>query len=98
MCNEVPNGEITQNNSPETETLLREGRLPDLARNNSKSAIEAATQRRDEESFHKSAKHPTTYAETLIHYIKANTGAGMFAMGDAIKNSGLVLGPSLIAV
>lgn len=43
-------------------------------------------------------KHPTTYVGTLIHYVKANTGAGLFAVGEAIKNAGLVLGPSLLAL
>lgn len=36
---------------------------------------------------------PTTYAETLLHLIKGNMGSGMFAMGDAFKNAGLLLGP-----
>ncbi|KAE8749660.1 hypothetical protein FOCC_FOCC003647 [Frankliniella occidentalis] len=38
------------------------------------------------------------YLETFIHYVKANTGAGMFAMGEATKNSGILLGPALLAL
>lgn len=34
--------------------------------------------------------------ETMVHLIKANTGSGTFAMGDAIKNSGIVAGPLLL--
>ena len=33
------------------------------------------------------------YLETLIHILKANIGSGLFAMGDAFRNSGLVAGP-----
>ncbi|KAE8574065.1 proton-coupled amino acid transporter 1 [Halyomorpha halys] len=33
-----------------------------------------------------------TYFETLIHLLKGNVGAGLFAMGDAFKNSGIVVG------
>ncbi|XP_054275460.1 proton-coupled amino acid transporter-like protein CG1139 [Macrosteles quadrilineatus] len=40
-------------------------------------------------------RHPTTFFETLFHLIKGNIGSGMFAMGDAFKNAGLMLGPVL---
>ncbi|XP_075229617.1 neutral amino acid uniporter 4-like isoform X2 [Lycorma delicatula] len=40
-------------------------------------------------------KHPTSYLETLVNLVKGNSGAGMFAMGDAFKNAGLALGPIL---
>ena len=33
----------------------------------------------------------------MVHLIKANTGSGTFAMGDAIRNSGIVAGPLLLA-
>lgn len=35
------------------------------------------------------------YFETIINLIKAYSGSGMFAMGDAFKNAGLLLGPLL---
>ncbi|KAF2893775.1 hypothetical protein ILUMI_12397 [Ignelater luminosus] len=37
-------------------------------------------------------KHPTSYLETLMHLFKGNVGTGLFAMGDAFKNSGIILG------
>lgn len=36
---------------------------------------------------------PTNYLETLANLFKANVGTGCFAMADAIKNSGILLGP-----
>lgn len=36
--------------------------------------------------------HPTTYGETLMHLLRGNIGSGLFAMGDAFKNGGLILG------
>lgn len=35
----------------------------------------------------------TNYFEALANLFKANVGTGCFAMGDAIKNSGILLGP-----
>lgn len=40
-------------------------------------------------------KRQTTYSDTLLHLFKANIGPGCYAMPQAIKNSGLVLGSSL---
>lgn len=37
----------------------------------------------------------TTYAESLIHLFKANIGPACFAMGEAFKHSGLILGSCL---
>lgn len=37
----------------------------------------------------------TTYLETLMHILKGNVGSGVFAMGDAVKNGGLLLAPAL---
>ncbi|KAG4068674.1 hypothetical protein HA402_002365 [Bradysia odoriphaga] len=39
--------------------------------------------------------HPTTYLESLMHLLKGNVGSGVFAMGDAFKNGGIVLGTIL---
>ncbi|XP_065160550.1 neutral amino acid uniporter 4 [Atheta coriaria] len=41
-------------------------------------------------------EHPTSYGETLMHLFKGNLGSGLFAMGDAMKNGGIVLGPAAI--
>lgn len=41
------------------------------------------------------APPPTSYLETLMHLFKGNVGPGCFAMADAIKNGGLILGPIL---
>ncbi|XP_054275123.1 proton-coupled amino acid transporter-like protein CG1139 isoform X1 [Macrosteles quadrilineatus] len=40
-------------------------------------------------------KHPTSYSETLAHLLKGNIASGMYAMGDAFKNGGLLLAPFL---
>ncbi|XP_024872726.1 proton-coupled amino acid transporter 1 isoform X1 [Temnothorax curvispinosus] len=39
--------------------------------------------------------HPTSYLETMMHLFKGNVGSGIFALGDAFKNAGLLLGPPL---
>ncbi|XP_055303517.1 proton-coupled amino acid transporter-like protein CG1139 [Sitodiplosis mosellana] len=39
--------------------------------------------------------HPTSYVETLMHLLRGNIGAGVFGMGSAFKNGGIVLAPSL---
>ncbi|XP_044754833.1 proton-coupled amino acid transporter 2-like isoform X2 [Coccinella septempunctata] len=41
-------------------------------------------------------EHPTSYVETLMHLLKGNVGSGIFAMGDAVKNAGIVVGPIVI--
>ncbi|XP_066256484.1 proton-coupled amino acid transporter 1-like [Euwallacea similis] len=43
-------------------------------------------------------EHPTSYAETLMHLLKGNIGSGIFAMGDGIKNAGIILGPIVILI
>lgn len=35
------------------------------------------------------------YVETLMHLLRGNVGAGVFGMGDAFKNGGIILAPSL---
>lgn len=37
-------------------------------------------------------KHETSYFEALVHLFKAGIGSGCFAMGEAIGNTGIVLG------
>jgi solute carrier family 36 (proton-coupled amino acid transporter) len=54
---------------------------------------------KDLEAIKKSNKRPkTTYFETLIHFYKSNIGAACFALGEAFRNAGLILGSVLIAV
>lgn len=33
-----------------------------------------------------------------MHLFKGNVGSGLFAMGDAIRNAGLLLGPPIVIV
>uniref|UniRef100_A0A1B0DLT3 Amino acid transporter transmembrane domain-containing protein n=1 Tax=Phlebotomus papatasi TaxID=29031 RepID=A0A1B0DLT3_PHLPP len=39
-----------------------------------------------------------SYLETIVHVFKGNIGPGLFAMGDAMKNAGLILGPVLTVI
>ena len=48
------------------------------------------------EELHKD--HKTTYLETLMHLFKGNVGTGCYAMADAIKHGGLLMGPILTIV
>ncbi|KAJ3635084.1 hypothetical protein MTP99_008017 [Tenebrio molitor] len=43
-------------------------------------------------------KKPTNYFETLVHAVKAYVGSGIFAMGFAFSNSGMLLGPVTMLV
>ncbi|XP_044257487.1 proton-coupled amino acid transporter 1-like [Tribolium madens] len=43
-----------------------------------------------------SVEHPTSYGETLMHLFKGNVGSGIFAMGDAIRNAGILVGPGIV--
>ncbi|KAH8373593.1 hypothetical protein KR200_011400 [Drosophila serrata] len=40
----------------------------------------------------------SSYLETIVHLFKGNLGPGLFAMGDAFKNGGLVVAPILTMV
>lgn len=40
-----------------------------------------------------SSDHPTSYLETMMHMFKGNVGAGLFAMGYAFKNGGIIVSP-----
>lgn len=42
-------------------------------------------------------KHATTYVETIVHFVKAGLGAGIFSMAESYSNVGLVLAPILTA-
>lgn len=44
---------------------------------------------------HVTSDHPTSYGETLMHLLRGNIGAGVFGMGNAFKNGGLLLAPIL---
>ncbi|KAF5299699.1 hypothetical protein FQA39_LY11494 [Lamprigera yunnana] len=50
---------------------------------------------KDEEE-HEICKKPTNYWETLTHLLKGNVGPGIFSMGYAFKNSGMVMGLVLV--
>lgn len=43
-------------------------------------------------------EHPTSYAETLMHLLKGNIGSGIFAMGDGIRNAGIIVGPIVVLI
>jgi solute carrier family 36 (proton-coupled amino acid transporter) len=43
----------------------------------------------------KPKKHATTYLETIIHFVKAGIGAGIFAMAEAMSFTGIILGSCL---
>lgn len=40
-------------------------------------------------------KHPTSYLESLIHFVKGNVGSGVFAISEAFKLAGIILAPIL---
>lgn len=39
--------------------------------------------------------HPTSPGETFMHLLRGNIGAGLFGMGDAFRNGGIILAPIL---
>ncbi|KAF6202352.1 hypothetical protein GE061_004750 [Apolygus lucorum] len=68
-----------------SQTIRRALQLRNL-RQASKSSLPSQT------SMNRTIKHPTRYWETLVHLLKGNIGAGLFAMADAYKNAGLIGG------
>ncbi|KAF5299698.1 hypothetical protein FQA39_LY11493 [Lamprigera yunnana] len=52
----------------------------------------------EENEKHEHYKHQTNYLETLMHMLKSHIGPGIFAMGDAFKNSGMILGLTLLPI
>lgn len=52
--------------------------------------VKAAVEPQDDDETLK-----TSYMETMLHLFKGNVGTGCFAMADAMKNGGLLLGPVL---
>ncbi|XP_034667683.1 proton-coupled amino acid transporter 1 [Drosophila subobscura] len=57
-------------------------------------SIRKQPQDENEEEYHP----PTSYLETIVHLFKGNIGPGLFAMGDAFKNGGLIVAPLLTVV
>ncbi|XP_017151545.1 proton-coupled amino acid transporter 1 [Drosophila miranda] len=51
-----------------------------------------------DENEHGEYHPPTSYLETIVHLFKGNIGPGLFAMGDAFKNGGLIVAPLLTVV
>ncbi|XP_030758144.1 proton-coupled amino acid transporter 2 [Sitophilus oryzae] len=43
-------------------------------------------------------EHPTSYVETLMHLLKGNIGSGIFAMGDGMRNAGIIVGPIVVLI
>lgn len=41
---------------------------------------------------------PTSYMATMVNLFKGNVGTGCYAMADAMKNGGLILGPILTLI
>ena len=36
------------------------------------------------------------YLTTMMHLVKGYVGTGIFAMGEGFKNSGMIMGPTLL--
>ncbi|XP_046676952.1 proton-coupled amino acid transporter-like protein pathetic isoform X1 [Homalodisca vitripennis] len=70
--------------------LLEQGKPNDTSED-----VENQPEEKGSDGHSLGVKHPTTYLESLFHLIKGNIGSGVFAMGDAFKNAGLLLAPVL---
>ncbi|KAK7791681.1 hypothetical protein R5R35_002051 [Gryllus longicercus] len=62
----------------------------DIPRNNESSMVLTPT-----DDHPRMVRHPTSYLETLTHLLRGNIGSGLFAMGDAFRNAGLLLAPAV---
>ncbi|RZF48516.1 hypothetical protein LSTR_LSTR011074 [Laodelphax striatellus] len=83
--------------APEKCINTHQSELP-LLLSEGENGVRLQEEEKGDDDLHPGVKHPTSYIETLINLIKGNTGAGMFAMGDAFKNAGLLLGPMLTII
>jgi hypothetical protein len=66
-----------------------------------KSSSALYKRRRSFESFQEliDQNHPpTSYLETMMHLLKGNVGTGCFAMADAMRNGGIILGPIMTLI
>lgn len=74
----------------------------DAEKNNNNNRITTTVAReksqKKEDHHHGGSDHPTSYLEAMMHMFKGNVGAGLFAMGDAFKNGGIVVSPILTVV
>uniref|UniRef100_T1GGR6 Amino acid transporter transmembrane domain-containing protein n=1 Tax=Megaselia scalaris TaxID=36166 RepID=T1GGR6_MEGSC len=70
----------------------------DIEKNSQNNKSENVEKPAKKEDPHGSSDHPTSYAETMMHMMKGNVGAGLFAMGDAFKNGGIVVSPFLTLI
>jgi solute carrier family 36 (proton-coupled amino acid transporter) len=67
----------------------------------SKKQSEDMIQRRNAaklENFHQGSHPPTSYIETMMNLLKGNVGTGCFALPEAIKHGGIILGPIFILI
>ncbi|KAL5275592.1 SLC36A4 family protein [Megaselia abdita] len=78
---------------------MRETMSGDIEKNNNaRKASVGQEKEQKKEDPHGGSDHPTSYLETLMHMFKGNVGAGLFAMGDAFKNGGIVVSPILTII
>ncbi|XP_037937739.1 proton-coupled amino acid transporter 1 [Teleopsis dalmanni] len=71
---------------------------PNQSDNTELSNVTSDTKKKDESKSSGTNHPPTSYMETIIHLFKGNIGPGLFAMGDAFKNGGIVVAPILTIV
>lgn len=69
--------------------------LVDKMPSSSEEALKTPENCSQKYSENRKVHQQTTYFQTLAHLFKANIGPACFAMGEAVKHSGLILGPIL---